>query len=307
VGTNTADDAAIYRISEGKALVQTVDFITPVVDDPYSFGAIAAANSISDIYAMGAKPLIALNLIAFPNNSLPLEVLSQILRGGVEKAQEAQLTIVGGHTISDPEPKYGLAVTGLIDIDRIITNSNARPGDCLVLTKPLGIGIITTAIKREQAPPPLIEKAIAVMSTLNRAAAEAMEQVGVHACTDITGFGLLGHLREMTAGSGVGAEVYLSRIPVIEETWDLARRGIVPGGTHANRNFLRDEVIWDERISQEEQLVLCDAQTSGGLLISVAAEKEESLLQALREKGSPVALTIGRIVEEERGKIRVLP
>jgi selenide,water dikinase len=297
----------VYQITDDLALVQTVDFITPVVDDPHSFGAIAVANSISDIYAMGAKPLIALNLIGFPNNTLPLEILTGILQGGAEKAIEAQVTIVGGHTINDPEPKYGLAVTGLIHPNKIISNAGAKIGDVLILTKPLGIGIITTALKKEEASTEIADKAIATMTFLNRSASEAMLEVGVNACTDITGFGLLGHLQEMTAGSGVGAEVYLEKIPVIEGTHDLVKKGIAPGGTHANRNFLLESVTWHPKITLEEQLILCDAQTSGGLLISVPAHKEDQLLTLLKDRHTPAAVTIGRIIEEPEGKIRVLP
>jgi len=306
VGTNTADDAAVYQITDDLALVQTVDYITPVVDDPYSFGAIAVANSISDVYAMGGKPLIALNIVGFPNNTLPLAILTQILKGGAEKAKEAQVTIVGGHTINDPEPKYGLAVTGLINPKEVVTNAGAKVGDLLILTKPLGIGIITTAIKKDEVAGEVVDKAVYVMTSLNRAASEAMLQIGVNACTDITGFGLLGHLHEMTVGSGVGAEIYLDKVPVIEETWDLVKKGIAPGGTHANRNFLADSVNWHRKITLEEELVLCDAQTSGGLLISVPANKADQLLALLKKKKTPAAAIIGRIIEDKEGKINVL-
>lgn len=288
-------------------MVQTVDYITPVVDDPYSFGAIAVANSISDIYAMGGKPLIALNIVGFPNNTLPLDILIQILKGGAEKAKEAQVTIVGGHTINDPEPKFGLAVTGLINPNGVITNAGAKVGDLLILTKPLGIGIITTAIKKDGLAEEIVDKAVTIMAFLNRTASEAMLKIGVNACTDITGFGLLGHLHEMTVGSGVGAEVYLEKVPVIEETWDLVKKGIAPGGTHANRNFLADSVNWHRKTTLEAELVLCDAQTSGGLLISVPANKADQLVALLREKNTPATAIIGRIIEDKGGKITLLP
>lgn len=307
VGVETADDAAVYRLRKDLAIVQTVDYFTPVVDDPYHFGAITAANSLSDIYAMGAKPLFALNIVGFPSRSLPLEVLTEILKGGSDKAQEAGVPIVGGHTIDDPEPKYGMAVTGIVHPKKVVTNASAKVGDALVLTKPLGIGIITTAIKREKASPRAIKKAIAVMSTLNKEASEAMLEVGVHACTDITGFGLLGHLHEMTTGSRVGARIYLSKVPVLPEAWPLVKKGVAPGGTYNNRRFLEGAVTWEPGVSEEEQLVLCDAQTSGGLLIAVSRRKEKALVSALKRAKALVIARIGEIVKDEEGKIEVVP
>lgn len=307
VGIDTADDAAVYRLTRNLAIVQTVDYFTPVVDDPYWFGSITVANSLSDIYAMGAKPLLALNIVGFPSRSLPLEILAEILKGGSDKAREAEVPIVGGHTIDDPEPKYGLAVTGVVHPKKVVTNAGARVGDVLILTKPLGIGIITTGIKREKASKKAEKEAIRVMDTLNKAAAEAMIEVGVHACTDITGFGLLGHLYEMTKGSRVGARISLSRVPVIPEAWLLVRKGICPGGTYNNRNFLEGVVSWDPKISQEEQLMLCDAQTSGGLLIAVSRRKEKALLAALKKAKALVVAKIGEIVKDEEGKIEVIP
>jgi len=298
------DDAAVFLLREDLALVQTVDFFTPVVDDPRSFGAIAVANALSDVYAMGGTPLIGLNIVAFPSQALGLEILAEILEGGMDKAREAGVCIVGGHTIDDPEPKYGLAVTGIIDPRRVVTNSRARPGDLLVLTKPLGLGIVTTAIKKEKASPQSIAEAIRIMSALNKEAAAVMLEVGVDACTDVTGFGLLGHLWEMTWASGVGATVELGRVPVLSEAWELVKEGIVPGGTLANHQYLEGAVIWDD-ISLEEQLVLTDAQTSGGLLIAIPEERSPLLVEGLTRHKAPAAAVIGRITDDNPPRIRV--
>lgn len=307
VGIETGDDAAVYRLGPELALIQTVDYFTPIVDDPYSFGAIAAANALSDIYAMGGRPLLALNIVGFPIGKLSVDVLGEILRGGAEKAMEAGVLIVGGHSIDDNEPKYGLAVTGLIHPDLVVTNKQARVGDDLILTKPLGMGIISTAIKREKAPPSVVNRAIEVMSTLNRGAAEAMAEVGVHACTDITGFGLLGHLYGMTRASGVGARIKLSDLPILSEVWELAKEGCIPGGTKRNYDYLQEKeaVGWDPGIDETTRLVVADAQTSGGLLISVAKEKSRDLLSLLETKKTPAAARIGEIVENASGQIRV--
>lgn len=306
MSTNTADDAGVYRLSDDIALVQTVDFFPPVVDDPYSFGAIAAANAVSDIYAMGARPLVALNLVCFPAQGLPLSVLTDILRGGADKAAEAGFSIVGGHTLDDKEPKYGLAVTGIVSPGKQVTNSAAKVGGELILTKPLGIGIITTGMKAAMVSEEAIERAIAVMSALNRKPCELMLQVGVNACTDVTGFGLLGHLYEMTVASGVGARVSLSQVPVLEEAWDLVKEGIVPGGTYKNLRFLEKAILWDSAITEEAKLVLCDAQTSGGLLISMPKGKGEELLAALRQAGIAAA-RIGEVIEDRESRIQVVP
>jgi selenide,water dikinase len=305
IGSNTADDCAVYRINDRQVLVQTVDYFTPVVDDPFQFGEIAAANSLSDIYAMGCKPLIALNIIGYPKE-LPMEVLAKILQGGASKAAEAGIPVVGGHTIDDTEPKYGLVITALADISEIIANKGSRIGDELILTKPLGSGIITTAIKNNAAEPKLIEKVTKLMATLNRDAAEAMRTISPHACTDITGFGLLGHLHEMTNASRVGAEIYLDEVPVIEEVQDLARKGYIPGGSRANLAFLSDAVFWDTAIHETERLILCDAQTSGGLLIAVAPEESDRLTEELRKRGTLAAHRIGRITDDPSVKIRVI-
>ena len=274
-----------------------------MVDDPYAFGAIVAANAFSDIYANGANPILALNLVGFPAKTFPLHLLGEILRGGAEKAAEAGVLVAGGHSLDDGEPKYGMAVTGLIHPDRVVTNAGAKPGDQLFLTKPLGIGLITTAIDRRLASPASIERVVDVMSKLNRAASEAMLAVGVNACTDVTGFGLLGHLHEMALASGLAAEIVLGRVPVLEEAWELARQGVVPDGTHNNRHYLEDKVRW-EAISREEQIVLCDAQTSGGLLIACQAERGEELETAMRRAGVEAAV-IGRMARGLPGEILV--
>jgi len=288
------------------AIVQTVDYITPIVDDPYSTGAIAAANSLSDIYAMGAKPLIALNIVGFPAQKLPLDILQEILRGGAEKAKEAGVLIVGGHTIDDNEPKYGLVVTGVVHPGKVVTNAGGRVGDDLILTKPLGMGIISTAIKRGRAEEETIRKAVEVMSTLNKAAAEVMVQVGVHAATDVTGFGLLGHLYELTRASRVGARLSFRQVPVLPEVWDLARAGLVPGGTKRNLKFLMDSeaVRWAAAFEEVERLVLADAQTSGGLLIAVPKGRSARLLERL-EKAQVPAARIGELTEDPSGRITV--
>ena len=295
----------MYRLGPDLALVQTVDIFTPIVDDPYWFGAIAAANALSDVYAMGGAPRLALNFAGFPRGKLPLDVLGEILRGGSDKCAEAGVTIIGGHTIDDPEPKYGLAVTGFVHPDRVITNAAARPGDRLVLTKPLGLGIVTTGLKQGKTTQPVIDEAVRIMAALNRPAAEAMIAVGVSAATDITGFGLLGHLAEMTRGSGTGARVWLRDVPILEAAWPLVRAGAIPGGTQRNRESLRDVVSWDG-VPDDAQILLCDAQTSGGLLIAVPEARRDALVGALRAGGLPVAAVIGEITGPGRGEITVV-
>ena len=297
----TEDDAGVYKLAPDLAIVQTVDFFTPVVDDPYDFGAIAAANALSDVYAMGARPLTALNLVAFPKDG-PLDVLAEILRGGAEKAQEAGVSIIGGHSIDDREPKYGMAVTGVVHPDKVMLKGGTRPGDTLVLTKPLGTGIITTAIKAGRAAEETVNAAVAHMKTLNRAASEAMIDAGVAGATDITGFGLLGHLHEMLLRSGVSARLSLSSIPVIDGVRDLARFS-VPGGSRANLRYLDGTISWASRISEDEKLILADAQTSGGLLIAVSADKVQILLDGLASRGVGTRAVIGIATEGNAGKI----
>jgi selenide, water dikinase len=305
VGTETGDDAAVYRINEHTALILTVDFFPPITDDPFEFGAIAAANSLSDVYAMGGRPLVALNIVGFPA-SLDKEILGEVLRGGYSKANEAGCLIVGGHTVDDPEPKYGLSVVGVVEPGRQVTNAGARPGDVLVLTKPLGAGIITTAGKQRKVSPEVLQGAVTTMATLNRAAAEAMMMVGVHAATDITGFGLMGHLKSMVRGSKVTAQVNLSRVPVLPGAWDLLDQGVAPGGTHRNLHSVADTVQWHADLGEREQLLLCDAQTSGGLLISVEGSKLDALLAELSKGGVSVAI-VGEITGESVGEIHALP
>jgi len=299
------DDAAVYRLGDDLAIVQTVDVFTPVVDDPYHYGAISAANALSDVYAMGGRPILALNIVGFPRGKLPLTVLEDILRGGSDKTREAGVLIAGGHSIDDPEPKYGLAVTGLVHPDRVVRNVGARPGDQLVLTKPLGIGIITTGIKQEKTSAAGAIEAIRIMERLNRDAADAMVEIGVHAATDVTGFGLLGHLYEMTSGSRVRARLRYSRIPVIDEARTLVRQGAVAGGTTRNYDYLTSRVEFDG-LDEPDRIILCDAQTSGGLLIAVSPARVDALESALTRRGV-IAARIGEISGDGDGRITVEP
>ena len=305
VGYNSVDDAGVYKLSKDLALVQTVDFFPPVVDDPYDYGSISAANALSDIYAMGAKPISALNIVGYPKDLMPLTYLEEILKGGADKAKEAGIPIIGGHTLKTKEPMYGLAVNGIIHPDKIVTNAGAKPGDMLILTKPLGIGIITTAIKKGIAPPKVEKEAVKIMSQLNKTASEVMLEFRVKSCTDITGYGFLGHLCEMTNASGNGAKVYLSRIPVLEPAWKLVEQNIIPGGTLSNRNFMEDKAVWGKDICEEAKLVLCDAQTSGGLLIAVSENKASKLLSSLRNRGVTYSSIVGEIIKDRKCKIKV--
>jgi cysteine desulfurase NifS/selenium donor protein len=305
VGIGGSDDAAVYRISHELAIVQTVDFFTPIVDDPYHFGAIAAANSLSDIYAMGARPLFALNVVGFPSNRLPESVLERILAGAADKAAEAGIAIIGGHTVDDSEPKYGLAVTGSIHPDKLLTNSNARPGDKLILTKPIGTGIVSTAVKRQLADDELVARVTEIMATLNAAAAEVMAQFDVSSCTDITGFGLLGHLGEMTAASGVDAVIYADQVPIIKEAVGFASAGVVPGGTENNLEYISPRVDWPQSVTKIARLLLADAQTSGGLLIAVAAKQANQMIADLRQAGVSAAKIVGEIAGKGDGRIRI--
>lgn len=302
VGTETADDAAVYRLDDRTAIVQTVDFFSPIVDDPFTFGQVAAANALSDVYAMGARPIFALNIAGFPRNNLPLSVLHEILRGGSEKAREAGIPIAGGHTIDDDEPKYGMVVTGLVDPDRIVRNSGARVGDQLVLTKPLGTGIVTNAHKREQCPPESLAAAIASMCALNRSGAEAIAEVPVTAGTDVTGFGLVGHLRGMLQASGVSARIRTKHLPVFPNVHELVRAGCVPGGSRRNRDYYAESVAI-EGADEVDVLIASDAQTSGGLLLSVPRERLDALVEALRRRGALVAERIGEVVAGAPGRV----
>jgi selenide,water dikinase len=308
VGAALADDAAVYQISPDVALVATVDYITPVVDDPFAWGGIAAANALSDVYAMGARPIFALNVVNFPRDTLPLDVLERVIQGGAAKVGEAGVAVLGGHSVDDPEPKYGLVALGTVHPSRVIRNVGGRPGDALVLTKPLGIGILTTAIKRGLASAQTIDHAVDVMLTLNRAASEAMIAVGgaVHAATDVTGFGLLGHLSEMLGGGDIGARIDAGSVPILdaEETWDFVRQGVVPGGTRRNLASVEGFMDWSEAVSTEHQLMLADAQTSGGLLIAVDSASSASLEENLRSRGVASAARIGTVTAEA-GRIQV--
>lgn len=303
MGIDHLDDAGVYRLTEDIALVQTTDFFTPIVDDPFSFGQIAAANALSDVYAMGGRPLTAMNMVAFPIEKMNGSILREILRGGYSKIHEAGAIIVGGHSIDDPEIKYGLSVTGIVHPDRILTNARARPGDRLVLTKPLGTGIIGTALKGEMASQEAVKKITESMTTLNHVAYEVMVEVGVNACTDITGFGLLGHAMEMAIASDVGIAIKSQSVPLFPEVEEYASMGLVPAGTARNREFCSCRVEISGDISDEKLDILYDAQTSGGLLISVEGEKAQRLLEQLHAKGVQPAAIIGEVIEEPKGRI----
>lgn len=305
IGYADNDDAAVVRLSDSRLLVQTVDFFTPIDDDPYTFGQIAAANSLSDIYAMGATPIFALNIIGFPINVLPKSDLTKILQGGIDKAQEAGISIVGGHSIDDPEPKYGLVVTGEVAEDKLITNSNAQPGDKLILTKPLGTGIIATAVKRGIADKEAMVKSAESMATLNKLAADVMTEIGVNSATDVTGFGLLGHLLEMCKASNVSAKIDYQALPFLPSVKELAEKGIVPGGTKRNLKFVKDKVQFGEQLTDIDKLLLADAQTSGGLLISLSAEKAEKYITKFNELSDIQAVIVGEIVEKSERTIYV--
>ena len=309
VGVSTEDDAAVYRLTDDLALVQTVDYFPPIVDDPFAFGEIAVANALSDIYAMGARPLLALNIVGFPAD-LPKEILGKILKGGASKAIEAGVLIVGGHTVDDKEPKYGMAVTGIIKPGMQVTNAGARPGDVLVLTKPIGTGIITTAAMQDGASPEVLAGAIEMMRTLNHAAADAMVEAGVNACVDVTGFGLVGHLLGMLRASGRAARIGLGKVPLLEGARDLVKLGVAPGGTRRNLSSADRKVVWDPGIEEWAKLLLCDAQTSGGLLISVPEEKLARLMAELKSGGVETAEAIGEVLPEDTldgGLLEVVP
>ena len=305
VGFDKADDAGVYRLSSQQALVQTVDFFTPVVDDPYTFGQIAATNSLSDVYAMGGRPLSALAIVCFPEKE-DTGILEQMLAGGLSKMIEANCTVIGGHSVRDPEIKLGYAVTGTIHPDRVLTNSNAQILDALILTKPLGTGVISTAIKKGEAEPQWIESATESMTTLNRVAADVATsgQFAVHAATDITGFGLIGHAREMALGSRASIHIYSAAVPLLDGALECVRAGYIPGGLKANREFAECMVGYDPGIPEEIKTILFDPQTAGGLLLSVARQDAAPMLEALKAKGVPAA-EIGEILPEAKPLIRV--
>jgi selenide,water dikinase len=306
VGFDTADDAGVYKISATQALVQTVDFFTPIVDDPYTFGQIAATNSLSDVYAMGGCPLSALAIVCFPDKG-DLDVLQQILAGGLSKMMEAECVVIGGHSVRDPEIKFGYAVTGTIHPERVWTNSGAKAGDALILTKGLGTGVISTAIKRGEAKQQWIDAAIRSMTTLNAKAAQIATEgeFAIHAATDVTGFGLIGHAREMANGSGVSLKIEAAKVPVLEGAMDCIRAKFIPGGLNNNRDFAECLVSYDSGVSEELRTILYDPQTAGGLLLAVAREDAQRLTAALRDAGVP-AVEIGQALAKQKPLIQVV-
>ncbi|MEZ7173721.1 selenide, water dikinase SelD [Sporosarcina sp. OR05] len=304
VGLDTSDDAGVYRLTDELAIVQTLDFFTPIVDDPYDFGQIAATNAISDVYAMGGKPITALNIVAFPIANLDKEILTNILKGAADKLQEAGVTLVGGHSIDDQEPKFGLAVTGTVHPKRVRTNAGAKSGDKLILTKPIGVGIHTTALKNGMLSVEEVKQVTSVMTTLNKETAETMANFDVHAATDITGFGLLGHTSEMAKASKVGIRINADQVPILPRTRELAQAGRIPGGTKNNFAHVQNDVEFAASIDEIDRYILCDAVTSGGLLLSVPADEADLLLNELVENGVNAAL-IGEVVREHQGKIVV--
>lgn len=303
VGTETGDDAAVWRLDADRALVATTDFFTPVVDDARTWGRIAATNAVSDVYAMGGRPLFALNIVAWPNEVLPAEMLGEVLAGGADVGRECGFAVVGGHSIDDPEPKYGLAVVGEVHPDRILTNAGLRPGDALVLTKPLGVGIATTAVKAGTASSNLLDAAVATMCTPNATAAAAAVAAGATGCTDVTGFGLLGHLRKMASASGVDAEIHVDAVPLLPGAREQADAGIVPGGTRRNREWVGEVLDIAPGVSETDVVLLADAQTSGGLLFGAEPERAAAAVAELREQGLEAAV-IGR-AEAGSGRIRI--
>jgi len=306
VGLETSDDAAVYRLRDDLAIVVTTDFFTPIVDDPYDWGRIAATNALSDVYAMGGAPLLALNLVAWPREGLPFDLLARVLDGGADVVRAAGALVGGGHSIDDPEPKFGLAVVGTVHPARVLANRGARVGDALVLTKPIGLGVISTALKRDAAPPALVDEAVRVMTTLNADARDAALEVdnAVHAATDVTGFGLLGHLREMLQASGVAADVTLDAVPVIDGVRALVAEGMVAGGTQRNHAFVCDTVDWNG-IPLGEQHLLADAQTSGGLLLAVDPARVDDLVDALATHGTLARAVVGHVTDGAAGTVRV--
>ena len=305
VGLDRADDAGVYKVSDELALIQTVDFFTPIVDDPYWFGQIAAANALSDVYAMGGIPKTAMNLVAFPVKDMDLSVLRAVIQGGIDKLAEAETVLIGGHSIEDKELKYGLSVTGFVHPARVLTKQNLQPGDGLVLTKPLGTGIVNTATKAGMASADLTESVTRLMAALNRIAAETTARFDVHACTDVTGFGFLGHLAEMVSGSGCSVRVFAERIPVIEDALTFAAMGLIPAGAYKNREFRAGMIEVGDGVSRERQDMLFDPQTSGGLLICMPEAQAEDLVAALKDAGLGDAAKVGEIVDGPAEKIRV--
>lgn len=306
VGISTGDDAGVYRVRDDLAIVSTVDFFTPVVDDPFTYGQIAAANAFSDVYAMGGRPITALNLVCWPQSGLPREMLHEVLRGGSEKAKEAGALIVGGHSVADEEVKYGMAVTGTIDPRRVIRNVGAQIGDALILTKPLGTGVLMTAFKRDRLAQEYYDSAVAMMTQLNARAAEVMLRFEVHAATDITGFGLVGHSSKMADGSGVTIVFEESDLPLLPGALECCRAGLIPGGGARNREFYGPRVKISEEVSDEMAVMAFDPQTSGGLLIAIPAREALRLVAALHEAGSIEACIVGRVAESSGFAIELI-
>ena len=300
-----AEDAGVYKLSDDLAIVQTLDFFTPIVDDPYTFGQVAAANALSDVYAMGGRPLTAMNIVCFPVETMDVSILREILAGGLDKLHEAGVILVGGHSVEDQELKYGLSITGVIHPQKVVLNTGARVGDRLILTKPLGTGIINTALKGGVADEAAVAKSVKCMVALNRKAAELMVTVEVHACTDVTGFGLLGHACEMIEGTDIGMTIYSSAVPFFPEAKELAEMGMIPGGLHRNREFRLNMVEFGESVPQFMSDIFFDPQTSGGLLISVPGSEAESLLERMHREGIEEAAIIGEVMAEPRGRIIV--
>ncbi len=306
VGLDTSDDAGVYQLNEEIALVQTADFFTPIVDDPFLFGQIAVVNALSDVYAMGGTPLTGMNLVAFPIKTMPASILKEILLGGLSKMKEAGVALVGGHSIEDPEIKYGLSVTGLIHPKKILTNAKARVGDKLVLTKALGTGIIATALKGQLASEKAVQKIVESMTTLNRVASERMITFGAHACTDITGFGLMGHALEMAVASHVGLVIKADAVPIFSEAMEYANMGLVPGGAHSNRQFFSCKVEVSSNVSDLLLDIFYDPQTSGGLLISLPPNEADQLVDHLKREGHGYSSLVGEVVEGPPGKIQLI-
>ena len=303
VNSDTCDDAGVFKINEELALVQSVDVFTPNVDDPYTFGQIAAANSLSDIYAMGGKPLTALSVIGFPIETLSYKLMNRMLQGGIDKMKEADVMVIGGHSIKDNEVKFGFSVTGEVNPKKIITNDKAKPGDVLVLTKPIGTGILGFASQIDKASPSTLKIVSKSMAELNKAASDVMIEMGVTTATDITGFGLAGHLSEIVIQSGVKAEIYFDRVPVFDGVLDLVKKGVISGGIERNREYASQYVVARDRISEEMQAVFYDPQTSGGLLISIDEKKGEELVSSLKKRGVEQAAIIGKVISKSKGKI----
>ncbi len=303
-GYDTFGDAGVYRLRADLAIIQTVDILTPIADDPFTFGEIAAANSLSDVYVMGGKPITALNIIGFPPK-LDLSIMAKIIQGGSEKVKQAGVVVVGGHTIKDDQLKFGMAVTAIIDPKNLITNEHATVGDQLILTKPLGTGVISTALKNDVASSEAVRDANNSMRELNAAAAEAMSNVGVNACTDVTGFGLLGHAAQLADASGVSLRIYSKNVPIFEAAREYAHLSLYPGGTMLNYKYIRPSVEFDANVDEDTQMLLCDAQTSGGLLISVAKDKCPELVHKLKEKNVLTTNVIGEVIHKQKMTIYI--